>query len=220
MFDHIKKNRPRVAVMRKIGFTVWFTGLPSAGKSTLARLLQETLDEAGLSVVILDGDEVRQRLTKGLGFTKKDREENIRRIAYVSKLLTQVGAIAIVAAISPYQKSRDHARAEIGNFIEVYVECPLQTCMERDVKGLFAKAQKGEIQNFTGISDPYEPPIAPDISVRTDIDSPMDIIRTIVDYLVSHNILSESLISQVFKEDTDLTLEGRTESTTTNQWAI
>jgi len=206
--------------MRNHGFTIWFTGLPSAGKSTLARLLQETFEEAGLSVAILDGDEVRQRLTKGLGFTKEDREENIRRIAYVSKLLTQVGAIAIVAAISPYQRSRDRARAEIGNFIEVYVECPLQTCMNRDVKGLYAKAQKGEIKNFTGISDPYEPPLHPDISVRSDREVPLENIKTIIEHLVTHNLVSTSLVSHILREDSESMSRNIHERTTTNQWAI
>jgi len=133
--------------MKNYGFTIWFTGLPSAGKSTLARMFHETLDEAGLHAEILDGDEVRQRLANGLGYTKEDRDENIRRIAYVSKLLPRVGAIAIVAAIFPYRESSDQARTEIGHFVEIYVECPLQVCMNRDVKELYAKASKGEINN-------------------------------------------------------------------------
>ena len=115
--------------MRGKGFTIWFTGLPCSGKSTLARLVKEVLDEIGFPAEVLDGDEVRQRLTKGLGFSKEERDENIKRIAYVSKLLTRVGGIAIVAAISPYQESREQARKEIGNFVEVFVECPLSVCM-------------------------------------------------------------------------------------------
>jgi adenylylsulfate kinase len=169
--------------MKQFGFTVWLTGLPSAGKSTLANHLQKELDELGLAVEVLDGDEVRQRLTNGLGFTKEDREENIRRIAYVAKLLTRVGAVAITAAISPYQESRKRARTEIGRVIEVYVQCPLSVCIQRDVKGLYAKAIKGEITNFTGISDPYDPPTNPDVVVHTDKESIEESLNKILDTL-------------------------------------
>jgi len=206
--------------MKRYGFTIWFTGLPSAGKSTLSRLLHETFDEAGLTAEILDGDEVRQRLTRDLGFTKEDREENIRRIAYVSKLLTRVGAIAIVAAISPYRESRNLARAEIGNFIEVYVECPLQTCMERDVKGLYAKAKRGEIENFTGISDPYEPPANPEISLRTDTEDPMSNLKTILEYLMTYNFISRSSISHILTEEFEGHQKDLVEISAKTQWAI
>jgi adenylyl-sulfate kinase len=120
-----------------------------------------------LPVEILDGDEVRTRLTKGLGFSKADRDENIRRIAYVAKLLTRARAVAIVAAVSPYREIRDEARAEIGHFVEIYVECPIEECIRRDVKGMYAKAIRGEVPNFTGVSDPYEPPVRPDVTVKT-----------------------------------------------------
>jgi adenylyl-sulfate kinase len=154
--------------MEQRGFTVWFTGLPCSGKSTLARALEQQLRSRDLPVEVLDGDEVRQRLTKGLGFSKVDRDENIRRIAYVAKLLTRVGAVAIVAAVSPYREIRDEARAEIGNFVEVSVRCSLEECMRRDVKGMYAKALGGEIPNFTGVSDPYEPPMRPEVTVETE----------------------------------------------------
>jgi adenylyl-sulfate kinase len=153
--------------MQHQGFTVWFTGLPCSGKSTLGRALEQRLRSLERRVEVLDGDEVRTRLTKGLGFSKADRDENIRRIAYVAKLLTRVQAVAIVAAVSPYREIRDEARAEIGNFVEVYVNCPLEECIQRDVKGLYAKALRGEIPNFTGVSDPYEPPIRPEVTVET-----------------------------------------------------
>ncbi len=166
-FIFVKEN-----TLKHKGFTVWFTGLPCSGKSTLASMLKAHLETFGYPVETLDGDEVRQRLTKGLGFSKEDRDENIRRISYVAMLLTRVGAIAITAAISPYKVIRDEARTEIGNFIEVYTKCPVEICIERDIKGMYAKAIKGEIKNFTGISDPYEPPLNPEIIVETDKETP------------------------------------------------
>jgi len=173
------------------GFTVWFTGLPGAGKSTLARLLEGKLRQLGLQVEILDGDEVRKRLTKGLGFTREDREENIRRIAYVANLLSKVGAVAIVAAISPYAQSRDEVRSEIENFVEVFVKCSLETCIERDPKGLYAKAQRGEISHFTGISDPYEEPKNPEIIVETDQEQPDECLMKILSQLEKMNLLKQ-----------------------------
>jgi len=171
--------------MNRHGMTLWFTGLPSSGKTTLAGLVGNALKELGLPVETLDGDEVRRRLTKGLGFSKEDRFENISRIAYVAKLLSRVGAVAIVAAISPYREMRSRARAEIENFVEIYVNCPLPVCIERDVKGLYAKALAGEITNLTGISDPYEPPLAPEIVVQTDKESAEQSVALILDKLVS-----------------------------------
>lgn len=155
-----------------MGFTVWFTGLPSSGKSTLARMLEQVLVERGQRVEVLDGDEVRLRLSRGLGYSKEDRDENIRRIAYVANLVTRCGGVAITCAISPYRALRDEARQEIGRFVEVYVKCSLDVCVDRDVKGLYAKAIRGEISAFTGISDPYEAPLAPEVVVETDCESP------------------------------------------------
>ena len=207
--------------MRRQGFTVWFTGLPSSGKTTLSRLLHKELDELGLAAEVLDGDEVRQRLTKGLGFTKEGRDENIRRIAYVAKLLTRVGGIAITAAISPYRELRDLARAEIGSFVEVYVNCPLQVCMQRDVKGLYAKALKGEIPNFTGISDPYEPPLNPEVTLYTDRESPEESIKKILVKLADLNCLPSHLISRRLKEN-DATCESEQNAAPRNveRWSI
>lgn len=166
--------------MRTDGFVVWFTGLPSSGKSTLARLLEGELSQRGLPVEVLDGDEVRQRLNRGLGFSKEDRDDNIRRISYVAKLLSRNGVVAITAAISPYQAVRDEARQEIGRFVEVYVKCSLQACVDRDVKGLYRQALAGEITNFTGVSDPYEEPLSPELTVQTDRESPEASLRRIL----------------------------------------
>jgi adenylyl-sulfate kinase len=151
--------------------TIWFTGLPSSGKSTLARLLESALRGRGFSVLVLDGDEVRTWLTVGLGFSREDREENLRRIAHLAMFLNQAGVITITAAISPYLTARQRARDVIGRFVEVYVDCPLDVCEGRDVKGLYKKARRGEVQRFTGVSDPYEPPAAPEVVVRTDRES-------------------------------------------------
>jgi adenylylsulfate kinase len=154
-------------VARNKGVTIWLTGLPSAGKSTIARQLAHTMNTWGLPVELLDGDEIRERLSKGLGFSRQDRDENIRRISYVARLLSQHGVCAIVAAISPYRATRREARAEIENFVEVFVDCQLEECVRRDVKGLYKKALSGQIPQFTGISDPYEEPENPELVVHT-----------------------------------------------------
>jgi len=154
------------------GFTVWFTGLPSSGKSTLALGLERAIAARGRRVVRLDGDEVRQRLSKGLGFSKEDRDENIRRIGFVAGIATRCGGVAIVSAISPYRSVRDECRAEVRRFVEVFVDCPLDECIRRDVKGLYKKAIAGEIKNFTGVSDPYEPPLNPEVTVKTADGTP------------------------------------------------
>ncbi|MDT7041530.1 adenylyl-sulfate kinase [Candidatus Nitronereus thalassa] len=202
------------------GFTIWLTGLPSSGKSTLSRLVCQSLEEAGLPVVILDGDEIRQRLTKGLGFSKADRDENIRRIAYVAKLLTKVGAIPIVAAISPFHETRDRARTEIGKFVEIYVNCPLQKCIDRDVKGLYAKACRGEIKNFTGVSDPYEPPDNPELVVHTDLDTPEANLKEILECLIGLNYLPEQIIDQVFPGKENPVENKTVQSVASGNWAI
>jgi adenylyl-sulfate kinase len=165
------------------GFTLWFTGLPSSGKSTLAQRVQEILLERGMNVELLDGDEVRTNLCKGLGFSKEDRDTNIRRIGYVCKLLSRNGAVAIAAAISPYRAIRDENRKAIGNYVEVYVKAPIEVLVERDIKGMYKKAIAGELKNFTGISDPYEAPENPEILIESDKEtveeSTMKIIRTL-----------------------------------------
>jgi adenylylsulfate kinase len=158
-----KKNR---------GFTLWFTGLPCSGKSTLAEIVAKELESRGRGVEILDGDVVRTHLTKGLGFSKEDRDENIRRIGYVCALLSKHGAIAISAAISPYRSIRDEVRSKTLNFIEVFVDTPLELCVKRDVKGMYKKAFAGAIKNFTGVTDPYEPPLNPEIVIETQNEEP------------------------------------------------
>jgi len=162
------------------GFTVWFTGLPSSGKSTLARLLEEKLVSRNLHVEVLDGDEVRLRLSKGLGFSKEDRDDNIRRISFVANIITRCGAVAITCAISPYKSIREEARKEIGRFVEVFVNCDVDECIKRDVKGLYKKALNGEIKNFTGISDPYEEPSDPEIVVYTAKESEQESVDKII----------------------------------------
>jgi len=149
------------------GFTLWFTGLSGAGKTALAKKLAPVLRERGLKVERLDGDTVRQSLTKDLGFSAEDRDTNIERVTFVAKLLTRNGVAVLASFISPYIARRDKSRAEIGNFVECYVECPLETLIERDVKGLYKKALAGEIKNFTGVSDPYEAPLNPEITVNS-----------------------------------------------------
>jgi len=153
------------------GVTVWFTGLSGAGKTTIAHKLEQVLRERGRNVEILDGDVVRTHLSKGLGFSKEDRDINIRRIGFVCHLLSRNGVIAIAAAISPYRDIRDEVREMAGDFVEVYAKCPIEVLTERDVKGLYKKALAGEIKNFTGVSDPYEEPLNPEVVIETDKES-------------------------------------------------
>lgn len=154
----------------KSGVTVWFTGLSGAGKTTISQNLEQKLRRLEYQVELLDGDLVRQYLTKGLGFSKKDRDENIRRIGFVANLLTRNNVVVLVSAISPYRDIREEMRHYIGNFVEVYVNAPLFVCEQRDVKGLYKKVRAGEIKNFTGIDDPYEEPFSPDIECKTDLE--------------------------------------------------
>ena len=150
------------------GFTLWLTGLSGAGKSTIAERLVEELAARGRAVEVLDGDVIRTNLSKGLGFSREDRDENIARIAFVASLLTKHGAAVITAAISPFAEARAKARERIGSFVEVYVRCSIDELARRDVKGLYAKALRGEIKNFTGVSDPYEAPEHPDVVVDSE----------------------------------------------------
>jgi ATP sulfurylase/adenylyl-sulfate kinase len=167
------------------GVTVWLTGLSGAGKSTIARRLVDDLRAGGRGVEILDGDVIRTNLSKGLGFSKEDRDTNIRRIGFVADLLTRNGVIAVIAAISPYRAVRDELRATIGDFIEVHVDCPLEVLVQRDVKGLYAKAIAGEISGFTGVSDPYEAPTAPEVALDTSAQSVDECVASILNALAA-----------------------------------
>ncbi|MGD1875330.1 MAG: adenylyl-sulfate kinase [Mastigocoleus sp.] len=156
--------------MNQSGVAVWFTGLSGAGKTTITKAVAEKLRAQECKIEVLDGDIVRENLTKGLGFSKADRDENIRRIGFVAHLLTRNGVIVLVSAISPYREIREEIKNKIGDFVEVYVNAPLKVCEERDVKGLYKRARSGEIKNFTGIDDPYEPPLNPTVECRTDLE--------------------------------------------------
>lgn len=156
------------------GFTLWFTGLPCSGKSTLASIVAKELERRGRGVEVLDGDVVRTHLTKGLGFSREDRDENIRRIGFVCRLLSKHGVAAVAAAISPYRAVRNELRSSIENFVEVYVKTSLETCIRRDVKGMYKKALAGELKNFTGIDDPYESPANPELVIETEGTPPAE----------------------------------------------
>jgi len=165
------------------GFTLWFTGLSGSGKTAIAKRIEQELRRRGLRVERLDGDIVRQGLTRDLGFGKEDRDKNIERVTFVAKLLTRNGVAVLCSFISPYRERRNLSRQEIGEFIEVYVECPLEVCAQRDVKGMYAKALAGEIKNFTGVSDPYEEPENPEIVCHTAQETLEESVAKAVAYL-------------------------------------
>ncbi len=171
------------------GFTLWFTGLSGAGKSTISEIVAKRLRDAGLRVELLDGDVVRTNLSQGLGFSKEDRDTNIRRIGFVCELLSRNGVVAIVAAISPYRDVREELRGRITSFFEVFVDCPLEVLSVRDVKGLYKKALAGEIAVFTGVSDPYEAPVAPDLHIRSDQESVETSVERVWGMLKSRNLV-------------------------------
>jgi adenylylsulfate kinase len=183
---------------RNRGFTIWLTGLSGSGKTTLAQSLINELNTRDVIVELLDGDEVRTNLSKGLGFSKADRDTNIRRIGYVSRLLSRNGVGVITAAISPYREIRDEVRHSItrdgGEFIEVYVQCPIEALIERDVKGLYKRALAGEIKEFTGVSDPYEEPWDPEVTVKTDCESVEESASKIIAELERRGLLAEELV--------------------------
>ena len=165
------------------GFTAWFTGLPCSGKTTVADRVAEVLRERGLRVERLDGDIVRKGLTSDLGFSKEDRDENIKRVTYVAKLLTRNDVAVLATFVSPYRERRAKTREEIGSFVEIYTRCPVEVCIERDEKGMYKKALAGEIKNFTGIDDPYEEPEDPELTLDTDRTTVEECVRKVLDYL-------------------------------------
>ncbi len=195
--------------MEHAGFTLWFTGLSGAGKTTLARGVEAILRERGMKVEVLDGDIIRQNLSKGLGFSKEDRDTNIKRIGFVCKLLTRNGVVAIASAISPYREIRDYVRQDIGSFVLVYVKCSLEVLIQRDAKGLYQKALSGEIRNFTGISDPYEQPLHPEVTVDTAVESPSQSIAKIISKLESLQLIPVGQEHAVYSAKEESEVEER-----------
>lgn len=169
--------------MEHQGFTLWFTGLSGAGKTTVSRVIEKELRDRGMKVEVLDGDVIRENLSKGLGFSKEDRDTNIRRIGWVCEVLSRNGVVAIAAAISPYREIRDEIRSKVENFVEVYAECPIPVLAERDVKGLYKKALAGEIKNFTGVSDPYEAPLSAEVTYHSDNETVQQSVQKILSKL-------------------------------------
>jgi len=194
------------------GFTVWFTGLSGSGKTTVSKIVEQKIRKCGRNVEILDGDVIRTNLSKGLGFSKEDRDTNIKRIAFVCKLLTRNGAANMVAAISPYRETRDHARSEIGDFVEVYVKCPVEVCIDRDPKGLYEKALSGEIDNFTGISDPYEEPFYPDVILETHKETPEESAEKVIAKLEELGYLEDGIPSADAENDDEEEVKKRLEA--------
>ena len=176
--------------MKQSGAAVWFTGFSGAGKTTIADALTEELNKQGYKLEVLDGDEIRENLTKDLGFSKEDRDTNIRRIGFVAKLLARNGVIVLIPVISPYRAIREEMRANINNFVEVFVNAPLSVCEERDVKGLYKKVRAGEIKQFTGIDDPYEPPTNPEVECRTDLEELSESVAKIMNKLKDSGYIS------------------------------
>jgi adenylyl-sulfate kinase len=196
--------------MEQKGVTVWFTGLSGAGKTALALRLEEELRNRSLKVERLDGDIVRQSLTRDLGFSKEDRDKNIERVTFVAKLLTRNGVAVLCSFISPYLAVRAKSRQEIGNFVEVYCYAPLETLIERDVKGLYKKAIAGEIENFTGISDPYEPPEDPEVTIDSGSETIEESLAKILDKLTELGYVPPARgTDQVYSADEEAEIEAR-----------
>jgi adenylylsulfate kinase len=173
------------------GFTLWFTGLSGSGKSTIAERVALKLERKGMPVEILDGDVVRTHLSKGLGFSREDRDENIKRVGFVCQLLSRHGVAVIASVISPYREAREYNRQKIKNFVEVYTRCPVEVCEERDLKGLYLKARSGEIKGFTGVDDPYEPPLNPEVTCKTDVETIEESVDKVIQKLEELGYLSQ-----------------------------
>jgi len=207
---HLKYDREsaqakgRSIGMMDTGYTIWLTGLSGAGKSTIAQLIEQRLRGRGVKVEVLDGDVVRTHLSRGLGFSREDRDTNIKRIAYVCNLLTRNAVVCIAAAISPYREARERARKEIGDFVEVYVKCPIEVCRQRDVKSLYKLVDEGKLKNFTAVDDPYEMPEYPELVVETDKETVEESLARIFARLVELGYLEPELISEGEKEVANL----------------
>jgi adenylylsulfate kinase len=171
------------------GCCLWFTGLSGAGKSTIANIVVDKLQARGRKVELLDGDEIREHLSKGLGFSKEDRDTNVLRIGWVASVLARNGVVSVTAAISPYRSVRDEVRSSIENFVEIHVATSLEDCETRDVKGLYAKARSGEIPEFTGVSDPYEAPLSPELTIETAGHTPEESATEVISWLEGHGLL-------------------------------
>ena len=195
--------------MEPKGFTVWFTGLSGAGKTALALILEDELRVRGLKVERLDGDIVRQHLTRDLGFSKEDRDKNIERVTFVAKLLTRNGVAVLCSFISPYRDVRAQSRTEIGNFVEVYCKCPLEVLIQRDVKGLYKKALAGEISNFTGVSDPYEEPLNPEVVCETDKETVGESAAKVIDKLEEMGYIPKAVQRRVYSREEERLIEER-----------
>ena len=195
--------------MEQKGFTVWFTGLSGAGKTALAFVVEDELRARGLKVERLDGDIVRRHLTKDLGFSKEDRYKNIERVTFVAKLLTRNGVAVLCSFIAPYRDMRALSRAEIGNFIEIYCKCPLEVLIQRDIKGLYKRALAGEISNFTGISDPYEEPLNPEVVCKTDEETIGESVAKIIDKLEEMGYIPKATPGRVYSEGEERLIEER-----------
>jgi len=198
--------------MEEKGFTIWFTGLSGSGKTTVSKLVEEELRRRGKKVEVLDGDVVRTNLSKGLGFSKEDRDINIRRIGFVCHLLSRNGVAAIAAAISPYRAIRAENRELIGDFVEVFCACPLEVLVERDVKGLYKKALAGEIENFTGVSDPYEEPEAAEVVCHTDRETPQESAGKVIAILEERGYLSPPGAEGVYSAEEEEKVRKRLEA--------
>ena len=194
--DIDKKARAKQKLQQPV--CLWLTGLPAAGKSTIANALEKRLFAAGHHTYLLDGDDIRLGLNKDLGFSEADRNENIRRVSEVARLLVDAGLIAIVSFISPYRTQRDRARSlfEPGEFLEIFVDTPLRECERRDPKGLYAKARRGELKNFTGIDSPYEPPVSPEVHLQTTLQTPDECVASVLQVLMCKLSLDSNRISR------------------------
>jgi adenylylsulfate kinase len=199
-------------VFKPGGFTLWFTGLPCSGKTTIANIVEQQLRTLGLKVESLDGDEVRKHLSKDLGFSKQDRDTHIMRMGFIAKLLSRNGVATLAAFVSPYREIREHVRSEIENFVEIYVKCPLEMCIERDVKGMYKKALAGEIQNFTGVSDPYEEPLNPELVLETDKEPPHESAQKVLQKLQDLGYIPEMSESVTYTDEEEEKIKKRLKS--------